>query len=144
VPYIALYGLWGTALLVRRVKNRVVQTTWIASTAAALLAFWLLGANIPANTLIAAHDIGALEYYYPHPFIDMAGLVSTEVIPFLRDQNHLREFLFARGAAFAIFFPDWYPALSSDSRFVSVHQTNCAVTRQAGETNMAVYRIVVK
>jgi hypothetical protein len=165
VPFIALYGIWGTAALFERIKSWVVRTAWTFSVAAALVVFWLIGAdayatdvaiincemvdtarwvaaNAPADAVIAAHDIGALGYFYPRPFIDLAGLVTPDVIPFMRDEGRLREFLYSRGATFAIFFPDWYPSLAADPRFVPVYQTGCAATRAAGETNMVVYKIV--
>lgn len=164
VPYIALYGVWGTAWLLSRVRSWTVRATWVGSTAALLIAFWLLGANAystdvsiidcemvqtakwtAANaapgTVVAAHDIGALGYYYPHPFIDLAGLVSPQVIPFIRDQSRLRDYMISRGTGLAIFFPDWYPDLASDPRFVPVHTSGCEATRQAGGTNMVVYQI---
>ncbi|MDE3091322.1 MAG: hypothetical protein KGJ80_18300, partial [Chloroflexota bacterium] len=164
IPFIALYGVWGTATLLSRIKYRVVRLTWVLSTAAALVAFWILGAsaygndvaiidcemvqtarwvagNAPTDAVIAAHDIGALGYFVQRPFIDLAGLVSPEVIPFMRDEGRLREYLFSRHATFAIFFPDWYPALAADSRFAMIHETECAATREAGGTNMAVYVI---
>ncbi|MFN8412441.1 MAG: hypothetical protein U0Z26_08635 [Anaerolineales bacterium] len=43
-------------------------------------------ANLPSNALIAAHDIGALGYFDTHKLIDLAGLVSPEVIPFIRNR----------------------------------------------------------
>ncbi len=164
VPFIALYGIWGTAALLERIKSWVVRTAWAFSIAAVLVAFWLVGAdayatdvaiincemvdtarwvaaNAPADAVVAAHDIGALGYFYPRQFIDLAGLVTPEVIPFMRDEGRLREFLFSRHATFAIFFPDWYPSLAADPRFVPVYQTGCAATRAAGGTNMTVYRI---
>ncbi|MBI3912635.1 MAG: hypothetical protein HY327_00345, partial [Chloroflexi bacterium] len=164
IPFIVVYGVAGTALLFERVQNFVVRATWTLSIAATLIAFWFIGANAyatdvaiidcemvqtarwvaanaPRGALVAAHDIGALGYYYDEPFIDLAGLVSPEVIPFIRDENRLREYLFSRNTRYAIFFPDWYPALAPDARFVRVFQTNCAVTRQEGGTNMAIFGI---
>ncbi len=165
VPFIALYGIWGTAALLERVKSWVARTTWMLSIAIVLVAFWLLGANAyatdvaiidcemvqtarwvaanaPGDAVVAAHDIGALGYFYPRPFIDLAGLVTPDVIPFIRDEGRLRDYLLSRHATFAVFFPDWYPALASDARFVRVFQTDCAVTRREGGVNMVVYRIV--
>ena len=165
IPFMVLYGVWGTGVLLARVKNFVVRATWTLSIAATLLAFWFIGAaqyatdvaiidcemvqtahwvaaNAPADAVVAAHDIGALGYFYERPFIDLAGLVSPEVIPFIRDEGRLREYLFSRQATFVIVFPDWYRAFDADPRFVLAHQTNCAVTRAAGEKNMIVYRIV--
>ncbi len=165
IPFIVVYGIWGTSALLARIKNFVVRTTWMLATAATLIAFWLLGAvqyatdvaiidcemvqtarwvamHAREETIIAAHDIGALGYFYPRSFIDLAGLVSPEVIPFIRDENRLREYLFSQQATWVIVFPGWYPSFDADSRFVPVYRTNCAVTRAAGEKNMVVYQIV--
>ena len=165
IPFIVLYGVGGTAALLARVKNFVVRATWTLSIAATLFVFWFIGAaqyaadvaiidcemvqtarwvaaNVPTDAVVAAHDIGALGYFYERPFIDLAGLVSPEVIPFIRDEGRLREYLFSRQATFVIVFPDWYRTFDADPRFVLVHQTNCAVTRAAGERNMIVYRLV--
>lgn len=164
VPFIVLYGIWGTAELFVRIKSFVVRATWGFSIAAALIAFWIVGANAystdvaiidcemvqtarwvmsntPNGALIAAHDIGALGYYYDRPFIDLAGLVSPEIIPFIRDESRLRDYLFSRQTAFVIVFPDWYSSLTHEQRFVPIYQRDCAVTRAAGGTNMIVYQI---
>jgi hypothetical protein len=164
IPFIVIYGVWGTAALFEHIGSWVVRATWAISIGVLVAAFWVLGANAyatdvaiidcemvqtarwvaahaPADAVVAAHDIGALGYFYPHPFIDLAGLVTPEVIPFIRDPSRLRDYLFSRRATFAIFFPDWYPALAADSRFAPVYQTHCAVTREAGGTNMTVYEI---
>ncbi|MCI0478028.1 MAG: hypothetical protein L0Y55_17430 [Anaerolineales bacterium] len=164
IPFIVLYGVGGTVALLARVKNFVVRATWTLSIAATMSAFWFIGAaqyatdvaiidcemvqtarwvaaNAPADALVAAHDIGALGYFYERPFIDLAGLVSPEVIPFIRDEDRLREYLFSRKATFVVVFPGWYPAFDADPRFESVYQTTCAVTRAAGERNMIVYEI---
>lgn len=165
IPFIVLYGIWGTAALFERLKSWVIRTAWTLSTAAVLVVFWGLGAaqyatdvsivncemvgtarwvaaNVPADAVVAAHDIGALGYYYNRPFIDLAGLATPEVIPFIRDEGRLRDFLFSRNTTFVVVFPDWYSTFSSDARFVPVFQTDCAVTREAGEKNMVVYRLV--
>ncbi len=167
IPFIALYGILGTTELFERIKSFVLRATWTISTAATLIAFWLLranayasdvaiidcemvqtarwvAANVPADALVAAHDIGALGYFYERPFIDLAGLVTPEVIPFMRDEGRLRDYLFSRHATFAVFFPDWsdaYAALASDPRLVPVHQQDCPVARAAGGTDMVVYQI---
>jgi hypothetical protein len=39
--------------------------------------------------LIAAHDIGALGYFGQRNLLDLAGLISPEVIPFIRDEDRL-------------------------------------------------------
>lgn len=164
IPFIIVYGMWGTIALFERINSWVIRTAWKISIGVTLVSFWVLGAmqyatdvaiidcemvqtarwvaaNVPPDTVIAAHDIGALGYYYPRPFIDLAGLVSPEVIPFIRDESRLRDYLFARRTNLLIVFPNWYATLTADPRFVPVFQTDCAVTRQAGEKNMVVYEI---
>ncbi len=165
IPFLGLYGVWGTFELAALVGNRILRRTWAMSAVALLIVFWVIGAtryasdvaiidcemvqtaqwtaaNTPPGRTVAAHDIGALGYYYRRPVIDLAGLVSPEVIPIMRDQARLREFLVARGVSYAIFFPDWYPALAADPSFVPVHRSNCPVAREAGGTDMGVYEIV--
>ncbi|MBI5651716.1 MAG: hypothetical protein HZC40_14925 [Chloroflexi bacterium] len=165
IPFIAIYGIVGTVELFARIRLRVARRVCGATIAATLIAFWLIGANAYANDVafidcemvqsarwiadsaprdarVAAHDIGALGYLYDQPFIDLAGLVTPQVIPFLRDEGRLRDYLFSRQTTHAIFFPDWYPALARDSRFVPVFQTNCALTRELGGMNMMIYKIV--
>jgi hypothetical protein len=164
IPFIVIYGLGGTFALFERLKSWVIRVTWEISIAVTLVAFWLLGAaqystdvaiidcemvqtarwvaaNVPADAIVAAHDIGALGYFYHRPFIDLAGLVSPEVIPFIRDENRLRDYLFARNVTFVVVFPNWYATLADDPRFVPAFQSDCGVTRDAGEENMTVYQI---
>jgi hypothetical protein len=164
VPFIVVYGIWGTMELLGRVRSFVARGVWVASTGAVLIAFWFIGAgqyatdvslidcemvqtahwvaaNAPRNALVAAHDIGALGYFYDRPFLDLAGLVSPEVIPFIRDESRLREFLLARHAALVIVFPDWYSSLIHG--LDPVFQTDCAATREQGGTNMTVYKILL-
>lgn len=164
VPFIILYGVWGTAELFTRVRIRVVRTTWALSVAALVPVFWFVGANAyatdvsivdcemvqtarwvasnaSAGEVVAAHDIGALGYFYERPVIDLAGLVTPDVIPFMRDEGRLREFLLSRHATLAIFFPDWYPTLAADPAFAPVRTQNCPAAREAGGTDMVIYRV---
>ncbi len=69
--------------------------------------------NIPPDALLAVHDIGALGYYVPNPMIDLAGLITPDVIPFIRDTDRLREYLDSKSADYLIVFEGHYPALTS-------------------------------
>ena len=93
--------------------------------------------NIPAGALVAAHDIGALGYFDSHELIDLAGLVSPEVVPFMRDENRLAEFLSQRGANYLIAFPAFYPELTRT--LVPVFTSGGKFAPADGEQNMAVY-----
>ena len=105
-------------------SEMVVTAKWVAQ-------------NIPADAIIAAHDIGALGYFDNHKIIDLAGLISPEVIPFIRNEPQLANFLNESNADYLIAFPYFYPELtaSAEKIFVSGSQTTLAL----GEQNMVVY-----
>jgi hypothetical protein len=67
--------------------------------------------NIPPEALLAVHDIGALGYYVPNPMIDMAGLITPQVVPFIRDSSRLADYLNTRSVDYLIVFQGQYPAL---------------------------------
>ena len=109
-------------------SEMVVTAKWVAQT-------------IPPNSIIAAHDIGALGYFDHHPLIDLAGLVSPEVIPFMRDETHLAAYLNQRGVSYLIAFPDFYPNLTRNAPVVFSSGGKFAV--EAGQKNMAVYHWIL-
>jgi len=94
--------------------------------------------NIPMDALIAAHDIGALGYFDDHELIDLAGLISPDVIPIIRDEPQLADYLSQRGADYLIAFPEFYSKLTENAQVV--FETNSAVTLTFGQKNMAIYR----
>lgn len=139
---------------------RVVSRAWLAAAPLTAAAFLALGAGAYARdvaiietemvaaarwiavhtedgALIAAHDIGALGYFGGRRIVDLAGLVSPEVVPFLRDEQALAAYLDARGADYLMTFPGWYPELTAQAR--PVYQTGGRHSPAAGGENMAVY-----
>lgn len=70
--------------------------------------------NIPPDALLAVHDIGALGYYVPNPMIDLAGLITPDVVPFIRNSTELATYLNSKSARYLIVFPGQYPGLVSD------------------------------
>jgi hypothetical protein len=92
--------------------------------------------NIPKDEIIAAHDIGALGFFDDHELIDLAGLVSPEVIPFFRNEERLAEYLDESGAAYLIAFPDFYPLLSELAKPVFITD---GIGPELGGKNMVVY-----
>jgi len=104
------------------------------------VAHWL-NAHTSPDALIAAHDIGAIGYFARRPLLDLAGLVTPEVIPFIRDQARLLEFIIEQDADYLVTFPSWYPEMVVDERLKLEYRTSCPVTRKKGGDNMAVYRI---
>src|SRR5688572_25400244 len=68
--------------------------------------------NLPPDSVLAVHDIGALGYYVQNPLIDLAGLITPEVVPFIRDEPRLAEYLDSSAAEYLIVFPSLYPQLT--------------------------------
>ncbi len=118
-------------------KHWAIDTAWQFSLALLTICFVVLGArsygedvgliqsemvvtakwvavNLPPSTIVAAHDIGALGYYDNHELIDLAGLVSPEVIPFMLNEPRLAKFLDRRDANYLIAFPGFYPELTQN------------------------------
>ncbi len=114
--------------------TRFIETELVAT------ARWL-EAHTPEDALIAAHDIGAIGYFSRRNLVDLAGLVSPEVIPFIRDEHALLRYILARGADYLVTFPSWYPHLVQDPRLHLIFRTDAPWAPMLGGENLAVYRI---
>jgi hypothetical protein len=167
MPAMPIFFLFGLLALIHFNQDKtfgryhwVAQSFWYASTAALLLAFIFLGGrayaqdvaliesemvvtakwaaeNLPPDSLLAVHDIGALGYFDDHELIDLAGLISPEVIPFIKDEAQIAVYLDQKGADYLIAFPDFYPVLTADP--VIIFESGSQITLLAGEKNMKVY-----
>jgi hypothetical protein len=166
MPAMPIFFLWGLVALVEFSKTKIfgryhwaVLTGWRSLVGVMCVMFWLIGAytyaqdvaliesemvetakwvagNVPQDDVIAAHDIGALGYYDTHALIDLAGLVSPEVLPFIRDEEKLAEFLDEQGASYLIAFPDFYPLLSEQAEPVFITD---GIGPDLGGKNMTVF-----
>ncbi len=168
IPIFILYGVAGTAEILRpfspRPVVRIASRVLIAATAVLLLAFVVVGgvtyardvsiiecemvdvarwlaANTPPDALIATHDIGAIGYFSERPLLDMAGLITPEVIPFIRDESRLLAFVQEGGADYLVTFPSWYPRMVQNPYLTPVYCTECPWTVAVGHDNMVVYRL---
>jgi hypothetical protein len=171
IPFFILVGVGGTVYLLRpqarALTVRVLSRALMVSMLLLFLIFLILGArtygtdvafiqgemvaiahwleaNVPAGGLIAVHDIGAIGYFTPRLLLDLAGLVTPEVIPFIADEARLIEFMQAQDADYVVFFPDWsdaYRRMAQDPRLEPVYATNFGWTLDQGRANMTVYRL---
>mgnify|MGYP006282487285 CR=1 FL=1 len=94
--------------------------------------------NTEEEALIAAHDIGALGYFGQRDILDLAGLVTPDVIPIIREEGELAEYITERGAEYLVTFPSWYPELTKT--VLPVYQTDGKYAPAYGGENMVVYR----
>ena len=104
-----------------------------------VVARWL-NEHTPPDALVAAHDIGATGYFGERRLLDLAGLISPEVVPLLGDENALADYVRTSGAGYLVTAPGWpYDALTEGDGVVLLYATDYAWTRQQGRNNMAVY-----
>ncbi|HZD10058.1 MAG TPA: hypothetical protein VE553_01860 [Candidatus Binatia bacterium] len=105
------------------------------------VALWLQE-NTQPGTLVAAHDIGAIGYFARRPILDLAGLISPQVIPLLQDQAALAQLVRRSDAGYLVTAPGWpYDRLTSAQDVRLVYDTGYAWTRGQGLNNMAVYAL---
>jgi hypothetical protein len=169
IPMLVILGVWGSArlyaLLPMGAIQRVLTRVWSLTFALSLLLFWWLGAQSLANDaatmdclvvqtahwlaqntqrddLIAVHDIGAAGYYLnDRALFDVAGLITPDVIPFIRDEPRLLKFLRSRHVRYLVTNEDWHPNIITDPTVRRVYVQNCAPVRTAGRPEMGVYRL---
>ena len=113
----------------------IINTEMVAA------ANWLKD-NTSETDLIAVHDIGAVGYFSQRRIIDLAGLVSPEIIPIIRDESQLAAYLDQQGADYLMTFPEWYPELTDDLQ--AVYVSDGAFSLEAGGENMSIYRWKLK
>ncbi|MEK7278777.1 MAG: hypothetical protein AAB427_15605 [Chloroflexota bacterium] len=168
IPMLIVIGGAGAAgwvqLKANAVWRRVISRAWVIALGGVAAAFWALGANaliadvrvinaemvrtakwvaanLPPGTVVAAHDIGALGYFADVQLIDLAGLVSPEVIPIIGDEKRLREFMSREGAQYFINYPGWCPGFTGQADVTPVFQTGPLCDPSAPNLHMTVYRL---
>ncbi|MCY4019900.1 MAG: hypothetical protein OXG39_10885 [Chloroflexi bacterium] len=101
-----------------------------------------ISANVAEDDLAAGHDMGAFGYFARRSVLDLAGLLSPEVIPILGDAEAVWTLLESRGVEVLFAFPDQIPGgTSADKRLCLVFSTEGRAARAAGGQNMSVYRL---
>jgi len=170
LPSLILIGVAGSIALFRLAQKslagRVITRTVAASTAL-LFAYFVLAvgpsvnkvdvsiineemvtsahwiaANIPPSELLAIHDIGAVGYFAPRPILDIAGLVSPEVVPVILDKDKLYGLMKERNARYLMAFPDQVPGADlSDPHLCLVFNTQGETSPRQGGYNMSIYAL---
>jgi hypothetical protein len=72
-----------------------------------------IAATTQNSDVIAVHDIGAMGYFSGREIIDLAGLVNPEVIPFIRNEPKLLEYMNDKGVNYFVCLDDWYQTSNS-------------------------------
>ncbi|MEJ5240661.1 MAG: hypothetical protein WHS87_05640 [Anaerolineales bacterium] len=147
MPLLPLFLLWGMAGMLIATRRatlpwyRIFFPAWRLSLGLVLVVYFFFGAlayaeevgyiehqmvetarwvqaNLPPQAVIAAHDIGALGYFDTHPLVDLAGLITPEVIPILNDEQALADYLNAQGVEYLILIQGLYPQLEAGREII--------------------------
>jgi hypothetical protein len=106
------------------------------------VSLWLRD-NTPSSALVAAHDIGAIGFFAERPILDLAGLISPEVIDLLPDEANLTDYVAGSQAEYLVTAPGWtYDSLTKDGVSRRVYSTGFAWTLEQGVNNMEVFHLL--
>jgi len=169
IPFLALYGVFGTAKLIEWLQQQKLQMVarlvpfvlalpvliaWLNNAQAyqfdvklindeqVRIGLWLRD-NTPPSASVASHDIGAIGYFSQRHLVDTAGLVSPEFIPIVGNEPAILERLRTEGVTYLALFPDWYAylnqLLTDEGR--KVFQPAETYLAPLGKENMAVFKL---
>jgi len=100
--------------------------------------------HTPPDAVLALNDIGAIAYVSERPVVDLAGLVTPEVVPLLHAPDRdarLADLMAERGVQYVVIFPDWFPGLAARTDVLEpVYQVTLERNTIAGGETMVVYR----
>ncbi len=96
--------------------------------------------NTPADSVIAAHDIGALGFFGNRKVIDLAGLVNPDVVEYVTDPIELRKYIHDSEIDYLMTFPNWYKPPILDEKN-SVYKSPYFYAKAEGGESMEVYII---
>ena len=132
IPIVAMFGVEGLTLLFDKLQlsGRLQNWVWMGI-GALVLVLWINGASTfalqvrllnenharvaqwvdehaPKDAVIATHDIGLVGYITQRELVDLAGLVTPEVISIMYDQDALADFVREQDVSYVIVFTGYY------------------------------------
>ncbi|MBN1316361.1 MAG: hypothetical protein JXA42_12875 [Anaerolineales bacterium] len=145
--------------------RRITSKSWTISLGILLVAFLFMGADAYAQDVqviqnemvavaewlsentaqgewVAAHDIGAIGYFANRPILDLAGLITPEVVSVLGDERLLADMVLNSQANYLVTAPGWpYSSLTSRPDVQLLFQADSSLTRESGLNNSAIYSL---
>lgn len=150
---------WAHAATWRRLRR-----TYLALSLLAVLAFWSNGARAFAlhvrgiesqhihvaawlrehtspDVLVATHDVGVLGYFSERRILDLAGLVSPEVVPLMREPMQLGNYIVSHGVDYLAVFPSYYSEIVTAYDMEEVYVSDAYDFTALGRDPLVVYRV---
>jgi len=106
-------------------NDYAVECKYIADRQVAT-AIWLKE-NTKEGDIIATHDVGALGFYCGRKIVDVAGLVTPELISKINDRNYnayMTDYLKSVGVTHIAFLQEWYRVVNQNPLFTTAPGTN--------------------
>jgi hypothetical protein len=165
IPLVIVYGVEG----ISQFLEIVLRTSFMRSTAWMLLfisvfALWIMGSarystrikfyelihmqvaqwindNTSSDTVIATHDIGIIGYFTNRQIVDLAGLVTPEIVPIMDDPQKIAEYLRSRHASYLIVYSSSHREVIRLLNARQVFSPNPELMRAEGVGTFDVYQI---
>lgn len=165
IPIIVIYGVEGLFRLLEKLPQKsllrpatwsvfgvMVVTLWVNGASTFALQTKLLNEshlqaarwvdiNAPKDAIIATHDIGIIGYVTQRQIVDLAGLVTPEVIEIMSDQHKLANFVRERHVTYVIVFSGYYQEMLSQLNAQLVFSPNMENLKSLGLEPIEVYKI---
>jgi hypothetical protein len=126
--YVLAVGISGLALWNVVLTGRACAE-WTASSTATINRIQValgqgLATHTPEDAVVACEDVGAIGFFSNRQVVDLMGLVTPDVLPFLRRQHQWGQghqaYLEAARPDYIVVFPEDFRFLLSDRRFTPV------------------------
>ena len=73
--------------------------------------------NLPAGSVVATHDVGAIAYYSDRKIVDMVGLVSPEMINNIGNLDKLKQYLVRKKVTHLALLRNWFEVVNENPLF---------------------------
>jgi len=110
--------LWSLSGYIENKRNYADACKYILDRQVAA-AKWLQ-VNTTDADIIATHDVGAIGFYSGRKIVDIAGLVTPELIKKLNDKDYLvtmTDYMKEKGVTYLAFFTQWYRIANQNPLF---------------------------
>jgi arabinofuranosyltransferase len=132
IPLMTIYGIEGLDQFLKRFAHGSLtrSTVWLSLISMVFL-LWINGAsdfayrtqlydkvhvqaaqwinnNVPKDAVIATHDIGIIGYYTERQIVDLAGLVTPDVVPIMNNPQKMACYVRAKQVTHLIVYSGYY------------------------------------
>ena len=165
IPLVTIYGVEGTYQYLERLTHGVlirtavwiilfgmIVSSWINSSADYAFRIQILNtvhgqaaqwinANAPQNAVIATHDIGIIGYYTERQIVDLAGLVTPEIVPIMNNPQKMADYMRTKQVTHLIVYSGYYRDLITRLNAHLVFSPSAEKLRALGIEPFEVYEI---